>query len=131
MLVKSKEDQYQRTMLSIGLRIAFIVLLTGWMVGCSRTGQTGSIPLIADIAVTSNHLIVVNGDSFVWNQVKITIDDKYSYEAYVLPRGKSSLPLTEFVDEKANRFKPHFLKIRKVKIHVPDARDGIEGHYRW
>ena len=88
-----------------------------------------SIP-IADIAVTKNSLIVQNRSGAVRYDVQITIDDKYTYVADVLPLGKSSLPLDEFVDDQGYFYKRRLLNIRNVSIYMPDTVDG-KGYYRW
>ena len=106
-----------------------IVCLAFFTTGCGILVPSGPIP-IADIAVTKNNLIVQNRSGAVRYDVQITIDDKYTYVADVLPLGKSSLPLDEFVDDQGHLYKRGLLNIRNVSIYMPDTVDG-KGYYRW
>lgn len=106
-----------------------LVCLAVFTTGCVPSVSYSSLP-IADIAVTNSYLIVHNRSGDARYDVKITIDEKYTYEADVLSLGKSSLPLDEFVDDRGHRFKPGLLNIRNVTIYLPDTVDG-KGFYRW
>ncbi len=106
-----------------------IVCLAVFTTGCGVPVPSVSIP-IADIAVTKNDLIVQNRSGSVRYDVQITIDDKYTYVAEVLPLGKSSLQLAEFVDDRGHRYKRGLLNIRNVMINMPDSIVGNR-YYRW
>lgn len=106
-----------------------IVCLAVFTTGCGIPLPSGTIPY-TDIAVTNNYLIVHNRSGDVRYDVKITIDDKYTYVADVLSLGKSSLLLTEFVDDRGNRYKPGLLNVRNVTVYIADANEGTE-YYRW
>lgn len=105
------------------------VCLAVFTAGCGVPVPTGTIP-IADIAVTKNSLIVQNRSGAVRYDVQITIDNKYTYVADVLPLGKSSLPLDEFVDDRGHRYKRGLLKLRNVTINMPGIVND-KGYYRW
>lgn len=106
-----------------------IVCLAVFTTGCGVPVPSGTIPF-TDIAFTKNDLIVQNRSGDVRYDVKITIDDKYTYVADVLPLGKSSHPLTEFVDDQGNRYRPGLLNVRNVIVYIPDNNEGKE-YYRW
>lgn len=105
-----------------------IVCLAVFTTGCVAA-PSGSIPY-ADIAVTNNYLIVQNRSGDVRYDVKITIDDKYTYVADVLSLGKSILPLDEFVDDRGHHYKRGLLNVRNVTINMPGTMDD-KGYYRW
>jgi hypothetical protein len=109
--------------------LLLFVCLAVFTAGCGVPVPTGTIP-IADIAVTKNSLIVQNRSGAVRYDVQITIDDKYTYVADVLPLGKSSLLLDEFVDDQGHFYKRRLLNIRNVSIYMPGTVDG-KGYYRW
>ncbi|WP_271753210.1 hypothetical protein [Cohnella sp. JJ-181] len=85
---------------------------------------------MADIAVTNTHLIVQNETGFVWFGAKLTIDDKYTYEAPIMPNGKSSMPLAGFVDDQGHGYKRDRWSIRHLTIDVTDTLGGKK-HFSW
>jgi hypothetical protein len=110
----------------------FIILLFGFLAGCGDASvPSDSQPLLADIALTKEHLIVRNGDPVVWKQVTLTINGEYSHTVDVVPRGGSSLPLSRFVDLHGKPFEPGLLHLRRLHIHVADLGDGTQGEFSW
>ena len=88
-----------------------------------------SIP-IADISLTNNHVIVQNETGFIWYHAKLTIDDKYTYEAAMMTSGKSSVPLAKFVDDQGHAYKRDRLSIRHLTIDITDTL-GAKRHLSW
>jgi hypothetical protein len=110
--------------------------LSGWVImlllsGCSYANEPDQLPLIALITTTDQHLVIQNGDAIVWKNATITIDDRYTYHAERVPRGSESIPYTSFIDENGQAFHPGLLKIRKVKIHVPNFVGDKNGTFKW
>ncbi|MBM7566979.1 hypothetical protein [Paenibacillus sacheonensis] len=112
----------------IGSSFLLLVCLASMMTGCVPA-PTSQIP-IAEIAVTKGHLLVQNHTGHVWFNARITIDDKYTYKADVLPAVKSSLPLSDFVDDRGHGYEPGRLSVRKVTIDVADTMGNIR-HFHW
>ena len=106
------------------------------LLACFAFMMTGCVPSpkstmpIAEISVTNGHLIVQNHTGHVWFNAKITIDDKYTYVAEVMPAVRSSVPLAEFVDDRGQHYERGRLSIRNVSIDVTDTL-GDKQHYHW
>ncbi|NBD23039.1 hypothetical protein [Paenibacillus glycinis] len=105
-----------------------VVVLVLLMTGCVPAPKS-SIP-IADIALTNNHVIVQNETGFIWYHAKLTIDDKYTYEAPMMTAGKSSVPLAKFVDDQGHGYKRDRLSIRHLTIDITDTL-GTKRHLSW
>ncbi|RED55304.1 hypothetical protein [Cohnella lupini] len=110
------------------LSLLLIVCLAVFTTGCIPV-PSGTVPF-TDIGVTKTNLIVQNRSGDVRYDVKITVDDKYNYVVDVLSLGRSSFPLSEFVDDQGNRYAPGFLKVRNVTVYIADENEGTE-YYRW
>lgn len=104
------------------------VLLAFSLTGCVRAPDV-KLP-IADIMVTNGHLVVQNEAGFVWFDAKLTIDDKYTYTADMVPAGKSSMPLSDFVDDQGRPYKRGKLSIRHLQIDITDTL-GKKRHFDW
>lgn len=89
------------------------------------------LQLNADIAATDKHLIVKNGDAFVWKNAKITINDSFVYQADIVPRGNSSIAFPLFMNKEGEDYKLQPLHMMKVQIQVPDVADGKPGVFNW
>ncbi|MBO7744494.1 hypothetical protein I8J29_09825 [Paenibacillus sp. MWE-103] len=107
---------------------SLIVFLAIVLAGCVPAPKS-SIP-IADISVTNNHLIVQNETGFVWFNAKLTIDDKYTYEAAMMTAGKSSVPLAKFVDDQGHAYERGRWSIRNLTIDITDTL-GRKKHFSW
>ncbi|MFC4809635.1 hypothetical protein [Paenibacillus sp. GCM10023250] len=105
--------------------IAFLAFLLS---GCVPAPKS-TIP-IADIAVTNNHLILINETGYIWYDAKLTIDGKYTYKASMITAGKSGIPLAKFVDDQGHAYKRDRLSIRNLKIDITDTL-GREKHFTW
>ncbi len=89
------------------------------------------IQLIAALTATPEHLMIDNGNASVWKDVRITINGEYVYESEIIPRGGTSLNLSEFTKGNGISFDPKKNRMRKVSIYVPDALDGKPGLFTW
>ncbi|MEI5908612.1 hypothetical protein WAK64_16310 [Bacillus spongiae] len=87
--------------------------------------------LLATIQSTNDHLIIENGDHFVWENAIITVDEEYTYHMNYLPRGKTSIAYRLFTNEAGTTFQPGLLKVRKVEIMVPQPNDEKDLYYSW
>ncbi|CAM4426013.1 hypothetical protein FHS16_003715 [Paenibacillus endophyticus] len=127
-MMRKKQMNYTRKPMRRNVSLFLLILLTITMAGCVPAPNT-MIP-IADIAVTGGHLIVQNETGFVWFDAKITIDDQYTYIADLMPAGKSSVPLSEFVDDQGKAYNRGRLSIRDLKIDITDTLGG-KRHFDW
>ncbi len=107
--------------------LALIFILSG----CNAANGDPMLQLNADIAATDKHLIVKNGDAFVWKNGKIIINDSFVYQADIIPRGNSSIAFPLFMNEEGEVYKFLPLRMMKVQIHVPDVADGKPGVFQW
>ncbi|WP_248930412.1 hypothetical protein [Paenibacillus hamazuiensis] len=106
--------------------------ITAAAVGCSSSESGGGkLPLVADIGVTKQHLIVKNGDPFVWRQVTITLDEAFTYKTDIMPRGSSSIPLADFKDAGGESYRPGVTHLKRVRIEAAETEDGIPGQFDW
>ena len=109
--------------------VVLFFLLTAILQGCGN--QMEEHKLLATIQSTNQHLLIENGDHFVWENPVITVNEEYFYHMEYIPRGKISITYHLFKNESGIAFQPGILKVRKVEILVPKS-DGEEHlFYTW
>ncbi|NDI36107.1 hypothetical protein [Chengkuizengella sediminis] len=111
------------------MRTYMIMLCIMILQGCGN--QSSQYQLIASIQFTNQHLMIDNGDSFVWENSLITINDEYTYEMEYIPRGKTSIPYQMFLNEKGEVYQPSLLKVRNVEVIVPKFDGKNDAVYTW
>lgn len=109
----------------------FAVLLIISICGCGKVNESDEVDLIIALSATPEHIMIDNGNSYVWNNAKITINNSYFYESDMIPRGGTSLNLTEFSKQDGTAFDPKKNRLYSVSIYVPDALDGKPGVFNW
>lgn len=109
----------------------FAVLLIISICGCGKVNESDEVDLIIALSATPEHIMIDNGNSYVWNNAKITINNSYFYESDMIPRGSTSLNLTEFTKQNGTAFDPKKNRLYSVSIYVPDALDGKPGAFNW
>ncbi len=97
---------------------------------CGTANESDKVDLIVALSATPEHIMIDNGNSYVWNNAKITINNRYFYESDI-PRGGTSLNLTEFTKQDGTSFNPKKNRLYHVSIYVPDALDGKPGVFNW
>jgi hypothetical protein len=120
-------------------RIYLLVLISMTVLGaCGHEGQPGSaestagpIELTASLSATKQHVIIRNGDIFVWKDATFILNGNYEYKMSLVPRGSVSLNLADFRREDGTAFRPGKDWMRSLRIIVPDAVDGHAGYYEW
>jgi|GEM_PF-6871879 len=118
-----------------------IVLLMAGLTGCSsplqimqgKLGGTAASPteLIVSLGFPGQHVIVDNGNDFVWQQVAIRLNDDYQYQTPLLPRGASSIPLSAFHDAEGHEFVPSAMTPHRLVIEVQSGFQGKPGYFKW
>jgi hypothetical protein len=114
--------------------LIFVIVSTFiFLGGCfGQNGGIKAVELLVNLHVTKHHLIVDNGNAFVWRDVTIKVNNKYFYKTDFVPRGKSSFHLSEFVDKTGLKLNPEEEGLRKVYIHVPNMDDYLgKGEFTW
>lgn len=97
---------------------------------CGNANESDKVDLIVALSATPEHIMIDNGNSYVWNNAKITINNNYFYESDI-PRGGTSLNLSEFIKQDGTSFNPKKNQLYRVSIYVPDALDGKPGVFNW
>lgn len=99
---------------------------------CLITGcQADDAELIADVVPTPTHLVINNGNAFVWDQVTVTIDGTYQMELSMLPRGRSGYSYKQFRNQQGEGYKPTSFGPKRVEITVMDTRSNKTSRYIW
>ncbi len=112
------------------IRITALLLMLAVLTGCSNA-KDDVYPLVADIQFTDRHILISNGDAFLWEDVTVVINGGYTLHREVLPRGKSSLPLSEFSNHDGRRPDRIYPRVNQVTVYVGKSLDGRNGYYRW
>ncbi|MFS1515144.1 hypothetical protein V1503_01315 [Bacillus sp. SCS-151] len=103
-----------------------------WIILIQGCGQPNDQQLLlATIQSTNQHLMIENGDHFVWENPVITLNDEYYYHIDYVPRGKISIAYHAFKNEDGHTFEPGLLKVRKVEIRVSRLNDEKDLTYTW
>ncbi|MDP5277006.1 hypothetical protein [Chengkuizengella axinellae] len=111
------------------IKALMLVLCIIILQGCGDTST--QYKLLASIQSTNQHIIVENGDVFVWENAKITINDEYTYETEYVPRGKTSVPYSLFTNAGGEVYQPGLLKVRNVEIIVPKFDGEKDAVFSW
>mgnify|MGYP000309460714 CR=1 FL=1 len=112
-------------------KYSIIALLVISISACGNTLQSDRVKLIVALTATPEHIMIDNGNAYVWNDVKITINKDYFYESPLIPRGGSSYNLADFTKLDGTRFDPKQNRFRSLTIYVPEAMDGKPGYFTW
>jgi hypothetical protein len=109
----------------------FAALLIISISACGNANESDKVDLIVALSATPEHIMIDNGNSYVWNNAKITINNRYIYESEMIPRGGTSLNLTKFTKQDGTSFNPKKDRLYSVSIYVPEALDGKHGVFNW
>ena len=120
----------QKGIANIVQKCLFTTLLMISISACGNANDSDKVDLIVALSATPEHIMIDNGNSYVWNNAKITINNRYVYESDI-PRGGTSLNLTEFTKQDGTSFNPKKNRLYHVSIYVPDALDGKHGVFNW
>lgn len=90
-----------------------------------------SSQLIVQLGFPGEQLIVDNGNDYVWRDVSIRLNDSYLYSTPLLPRGASSIPLSEFVDADGHSFVPSAMTPHRLIVEVRSGFQGKPGYFVW
>lgn len=126
-----KQNNPQRGIAYITWKWLFAALMIVSISACGNANESNQVDLIVALSATPEHIMIDNGNSYVWNNAKITINNHYVYESDVIPRGGTSLNLTEFTKPDGTSFNPKKNRLYSVSIYVPDALDGKRGIFKW
>ena len=89
-----------------------------------------SIDMHADFRADGSSLVIENQDPFDYLATEVTINDNYTYKiGKVKARGKSAIPLREFVTEEGNRYSPIASKVIKISFYA-ETKEGKYGQIR-
>ncbi|WP_165842211.1 hypothetical protein [Paenibacillus xerothermodurans] len=72
-----------------------------------------------------------NQNDYVWKNVSITLNKQYFYSSPIVPRGPSSLPLSEFRDVQGAAFDAVQSIPRQLVIEVQEGFNGQPGRFSW
>jgi hypothetical protein len=113
--------------------LLMLLLLFIFTAACSNPfrGSERASDLIVSLGFPGKHLIIDNGNDYVWNHVTIRLNGSYSYTTSLLPRGASSIPLSEFRDEQGHPFVPDSMTPHRVLLDVQEGFQGKPGHFEW
>lgn len=114
-------------------RLWFPILVLLLLMGCSQSsGSRGNEGLTVDFAFTKKHIIVKNGDLFVWRDVTVTLNDKFIYKAETIPRGSYSIALELFISSSGENFPNNgSLRLRDIRINAHENRQGSIRSFTW
>ncbi|OXM82804.1 hypothetical protein [Paenibacillus rigui] len=106
-------------------------LLGGAAPGHPSFSASPSSQLIVQLGFPGEQLIVDNGNDYVWRDVSIRLNDSYLYSTPLLPRGASSIPLSEFVDADGHSFVPSAMTPHRLIVEVRSGFQGKPGYFVW
>lgn len=73
----------------------------------------------ATINFTGTKFVITNANDFDWKRAKITINEKYSYEAPTMGAGATyEVGAAQFTDRNQTRFNPFETKPAELRIYV-------------
>lgn len=123
----------RRSLWSVWMLALLLVFAPLVSTGClTKTGDDGGKwHLLSDLATDGQHLILKNGEPFIWKNPTITVNGEYSLKLSELPRGNTSLNLTDFKSADGGSFDPATQTMRSVSVSVPDVMGGKEGVWTW
>jgi hypothetical protein len=75
--------------------------------------------------------MIDNQNDFVWKKVTVRLNDKYIYKSDILPRGPSSIPLSEFLDSQGGPFHPEKAQPHRLIVDVEEGFNGQPGQFIW
>ncbi|MCZ8522504.1 MULTISPECIES: hypothetical protein [Paenibacillus] len=99
---------------------------------CGPAGERPATPgLLAGLTFAKSHILLENGNDFVWNGVTITLNGRYVYRTDSMPRGTSALPFDEFRDRDGHSFDRSRMTPHDLVIDAAAGFDGQPGRYEW
>ncbi|CAG7618103.1 hypothetical protein PAESOLCIP111_02083 [Paenibacillus solanacearum] len=119
--------QIKRLLTPAGI-VAVLLLSACSASGSSESGDPG---LMVKLSFSPNHVMVDNGNDFVWKGVSVELNGTYRYAAEVLPRGASSIPFSEFRDEAGNAFERRLSVPHRMTLRVKEGFGGKPGTWQW
>lgn len=130
--VQNKGKWSRDVWIRLGSGACFVIMLTACFVYWgSDKKEPDQVELTASLVMAAQHLLVSNGDAFVWERARFVVNGRYIYEMDLVPRGSISLNLSDFHMENGTAFNPGKDRLRRLEITVPDAYDGRAGYYVW
>ncbi|WP_408008309.1 hypothetical protein ACJROX_27175 [Pseudalkalibacillus sp. A8] len=112
----------------MGKKLLLFIVCCYLLTGCQADDEE---ELIADVTPTPTHLVINNGDAFVWEQVTITIDGIYKMKVPMLPRGRSGYAYKQFRNQQGEGYKPAHFGPKRVEITIIDTRSKKTSRYVW
>ena len=97
----------------------------------SESAGVGDPGLMVKLSFSPNHVMVDNGNDYVWKGVSVELNGKYRYATEVLPRGASSIPFSEFRDEAGNAFERRQSAPHRMTLRVKEGFGGKPGTWQW
>lgn len=113
------------------LQTLCLLLLCASAAACAAPAQPGDPGLLARLSFSRSQLIIDNGNDFVWNRVTIRLNGDYVYATDILPRGASSLPLSEFRAPGGAPFDPLRSTPHRLTIQVEEGFDRKPMYWEW
>ncbi|MGF7034003.1 hypothetical protein J2T17_004951 [Paenibacillus mucilaginosus] len=109
-----------------------LLLCLGLTAGCGAADRTADSPgLLAALSFAKEHILLENGNDFVWTGVTVTLNGRYVYKADTVPRGTSALPFAEFRDGDGRPFDRSSMTPRSLVIEAGGGFNGQPGRYEW
>ncbi|WP_426451855.1 hypothetical protein ACP26L_07055 [Paenibacillus sp. S-38] len=100
--------------------------------GCGAQDRPADSPgLLAALSFAKEHILLDNGNDFVWTGVTVTLNGRYVYKAGTVPRGTSALPFAEFRDSDGRPFDRSSMTPHKLVIEAVGGFTGQPGRYEW
>ncbi|CAG7642794.1 hypothetical protein ACFQI7_10915 [Paenibacillus allorhizosphaerae] len=103
------------------------------LAACSgpESSPPGDPGLMVKLSFSRKHVMIDNGNDFVWKDASMEINNKFRYVTALLPRGASSIPLSEFRDEDGHPFDPQQGKPHRLTLQVKEGAGGKPGTWVW
>jgi hypothetical protein len=127
---RPKAVRHRSLLLSPILILSLLLLLCA---GCTPMSEAvaNRQNLLPALSFSAKHIIIDNQNAFVWKNVSIKINDQYVYTTPILPRGPSSLLLSDFRDSEGIPFDPGRWTPHQLIIEAQEGADGKPGTFEW
>lgn len=132
--VSLRRKRLRRSRLAAALLLLASVPLGSVTFRTVRTDAVSSAAapgLLAVLSFSRDHMLLENGNDFVWKHTVLRLNGTYLWRAELVPRSPGSIPLADFRNERGQAFDPRSMTPHSLTIEVGEAYDGKPARKDW